>query len=98
MTYEQFELPNQRRPEKEWTKKLYLEHANRLIEFVGNRTLSRRNEVVARLYRAYNCMLSGKELEANKTITKQYGHDLGVQYTIYPLSEMLVDQLVGEYL
>lgn len=96
--YNQFELPNQRRPESEWTKKLYLDHANRMIQHVSNKTLTDRNERIAKLYRIYNCELSPKEEEANKSLVKQYGHDLGVEYVIYPLAEMLVDQLVGEYL
>lgn len=98
MTYEQFELPNQRRPEREWKKSLYIEHSNRLIEFVGNRVLSMRNAKAAELYRTYNCEQTDQELKATKTITQQYGYDLGVSYVVYPLAEMLVDQLVGEYL
>lgn len=96
--YNQFELPNQRIPESEWTKKLYLDHANRMIEFISNKTLSSKNEVIAKLYRVYNCELSPKEEEVNKALTEQYGFDLGVEYVVYPLAEMLVDQLVGEYL
>lgn len=96
--YNQFELPNQRRPESEWNEKLYLDHANRMIEFIGNNDLTEKNETISRLYRVYNCELSGKELKINEALTKQYGHDLGVKYVIYPLAEMLVDQLVGEYI
>jgi hypothetical protein len=98
MTQDQFELPNQRIPESKWTKKLYIEHANRMLEFVGNKTLSSRNEKLAGLYRSYSAELSPKEIKTNESVTKQYGHDLGVEYMIYPLSEMLVDQLVGEYI
>ncbi len=98
MIYNQFELPNQKQPEAKWTKKYYLEHANRLIEFIGNKVLSERNETIAELYRSYSCELSGKEIENNQTLTRQYGYDLGVEYMIYPLSEMLVDQLVQEYI
>ena len=96
--YNQFELPNQRRPESNWTKELYLEHANRMIEFISNDTMTKRNEVIAKLYRTYNCELSTKEREQNESTTKQYGFELGVEYVVYPLAEMLVDQLVGEYL
>lgn len=96
--YNQFELPNQRRPESDWTKKLYLDHANRMIEFVSNKTLTNLNEKIADLYRVYNCQLSAKEQKLNESLTKQYGHDLGVEYVVYPLAEMLVDQLVGEYI
>jgi len=96
--YNQFELPNQRRPEAEWTEKLYLDHANRMIEFVSNKTLTDINEKIAKLYRIYNCELSAKEENVNKMLTEQYGHDLGVEYVIYPLAEMLVDQLIGEYI
>jgi len=98
MTYDQFELPNQRLPESQWTKKLYIEHANRMIEYIGNDTYTVRNELIAKYYRRYNCELSPKEVEANLSLTKQYGFDLGVEYMIYPLCEMVVDQMVGEYI
>ena len=97
MIYNQFELPKQRRPEIQWTKKLYIEHANRMIQFLGNKTLSERNEKIAECYRSYSCELTPKQEEANKTITEQYGYELGVEFMTYPLSEMIVDQLVGEY-
>jgi hypothetical protein len=96
--YNQFELPNQRLPESQWTKKLYLDHANKMIEFIGNKNLGLKNETIAHLYRIYNCELSAKDNKLNESLTKQYGHDLGVKYFIYPLAEMLVDQLVGEYI
>lgn len=98
MTYEHFELPNQRRPESEWDKKLYIEHANKLIQYIGSDVYNLRNELIAKYYRRYNCELSPKEVEANLTLTKQYGFDLGVEYMIYPLCEMVVDQMVGEYI
>lgn len=98
MVYNQFELPNQNLPEAKWIKRLYVEHANLMINFIGNGTINERNENIAKLYRAYNCELSAKEEKANDTITKQYGYSLGVLYEIYPLVEMLVDQLVGEYI
>lgn len=97
-TYNQFELPNQRRPESEWTKALYLEHANRMIEYLGSKQLSERNEAIAELYRVYNAELGAKEIKANEMLTKQYGYDIGVIYEVYPMAEMLVDQLVGEWL
>jgi hypothetical protein len=98
MTYEQFELPNQRMPESKWTKKLYLEHANKMIEYIGNDVFTRRNDSISKYYRRYSCELSPKEVQANDSLTKQYGFDLGVEYMIYPLCEMVVDQLVSEYI
>jgi len=98
MINNQFELPNQRHPESKWTKKMYLDHANRMIEYLGNKDLTTRNEMISKLYRIYSCQLSSKEEEANKTLTEQYGYDLGVEYVVYPLAEMVVDQLIGEYL
>lgn len=98
MTYDQFELPNQRLSESKWTKKLYVEHANRMIEYIGNDTYTIRNELIAKYYRRYNCELSPKEQKVNESLTKQYGFDLGVEYMIYPLCEMVVDQMVGEYI
>jgi hypothetical protein len=98
MTYEQFELPNQRLPESKWNKKLYIEHANRMIEYLGGETYSIRNELIAKYFRRYNCELSPKEVKVNESLTKQYGYDLGVEYMIYPLCEMVVDQMVGEYI
>lgn len=94
----QFEIPNQRRSEAQWTKKLYVEHANRMIEFISNKNLSERNEIIAECYRAYSCELTPKQQELNLAVTKQYGFDLGTQYMVYPLAEMIVDQMVGEYL
>ena len=98
MTYEQFELPNQKRPESQWTKELYLDHANLMIEHIGSDVSLDRNERIAKFYRRYSCELSPKEHKANETLTKQYGFDLGVEYMIYPLCEMVVDQLVSEYI
>ena len=98
MNYEQFELPNQRLSESKWTKKLYIEHANRMIAYLGGETYIGRNEEIARFYRRYNCELSPKEQKVNESLTKQYGYDLGVEYMIYPLCEMVVDQMVGEYI
>lgn len=98
MAYNQFQLPNQNRPESEWTKKLYFEHANRIIQHVGHKDITLRNEEIAKLYRIYSCELSSVEEKANVSLTRQYGFDLGVKYVVYPLAEMLVDQLVSEYL
>ena len=98
MNYDQFELPNQRLPESKWNLKLYIEHANRMIQFVGTDNYKYRNELIAKYYRRYNCELSPKEIQLNESLTKQYGYDLGVEYMIYPLCEMVVDQMVGEYI
>jgi len=98
MIYNQFELPKQRRPESQWTKKLYIEHANRMIQFLGTKAFHQRNETISDLYRTYSCEKTKKENEADKTITEQYGYELGVDFMVYPLAEMVVDQLVGEYL
>lgn len=98
MNYNQFELPNQNLPESAWTKKYYLEHANKMIQYVGNDTFTELNEKIAKCYRRYSCELSPKEKELNTTITKQYGYEIGVEYMIYPLAEMIVDQLVSEYI
>jgi hypothetical protein len=97
MNYQQFELPNQNLPESKWTKKVYLDHANRMIEYIGNDTSVFRNENIAKYYRRYSCELSPKEQKANDSMTKQYGFELGVEYMIYPLCEMIVDQLASEY-
>ena len=78
MTYENFELPNQRLPESKWNKKFYLEHANRMIQYVGNDTYNARCEAIAKYYRRYNCELSPKEVKATETSTKQYGYNIGV--------------------
>lgn len=98
MTYENFELPNQRLPESKWTEKYYVEHANRMIEYIGNDNYNLRCEMIAKYYRRYNCELNPKEVKANETLTKQYGFDIGVEYMVYPLCEMVVDQLTSEYM
>lgn len=66
MNYKHFELPNQRLPEAQWTKKLYIEHANRMIEYIGSDTYLVRNELIARYFRRYNCELSPKEQKVNE--------------------------------
>jgi hypothetical protein len=93
-----FQIPNQRVPESKWTKKYYIEHANRMIEFSGSDEYLLRTETIAKLYRKYSCELSEKDVELNKGLTHQYGYDLGIEYMVYPLCEMIVDQLVGEYI
>lgn len=98
MSQWQFQIPNQRRPETEWTKKLYVEHANRMIHFVGEAHLTEKNNKIAECYRAWNCELSANEEKVIKSVQEQYGSNLGVEYSIYPLAEMVVDQLTGEYL
>jgi len=98
MTYEQFELPNQRMPESKWNRKLYLDHANKMIEYIGNDVFTNRNDNIAKYYRRYSCELSAKEQKLNESLTSQYGFDMGVEYMVYPLCEMVVDQLVSEYI
>jgi hypothetical protein len=95
---QEFQLPNQKIPEAKWTKKYYLEHGNRMIQHIGNGMINERDEIISRLYATYSCELDSKEMAANNSVTKQYGYNLGVQYTTYPLAEMVVDQLVSEYL
>ena len=97
MNYNHFQLPNQRVPESKWKKKYYIEHANRMLEFVGSETETARNEAISKYYRRYSCELNATEQELNRSLTQQYGFDLGVEYMVYPLCEMIVDQLVGEY-
>lgn len=93
-----FQLPNQIMAESEWKEEKYSEHANLMVQFIGNSKNTEYIEDIDEAYRAYNNELGSKEEALNKKITGQYGDDLGIEYTNYPLVEMTVDQLVSEYM
>ena len=94
MSLSTFELPNQNIPESKKTKRWFLEHANKMIEFIISEPYSNKLQQIRRAWNGYLCIPPEKAA----LTTEPYGHDLGVEYIVYPLIESTVEQLVGEYL
>lgn len=94
-----FSFPDQTIPESKKDKDWHAEHAKSFVDYTTSNTYYRgQRQQMLKYYRAYLADLSEKEQKLIRTITCPYGHDLGMEFIVYPLVEMKVEQLVGEFM
>lgn len=87
-----FNLPDQTIKESKKKLSWYIEHANRMIEHLSS--TSDDNLEIQKLMDVYNCV--NNKVDDKKT--DAYGFMLENDYEVYPLAEIIVDQIVQDYL
>ena len=91
-------FPDQTIPETKKDEKWHADHNIQYVQHTNGANYEYQRRDILKYYRAYNAELSEKELKATKAITCPYGHDLGVEYIVYPLIQSKIEQVLGEYM
>lgn len=94
-----FSLPDQTIAESKKGKEWHRNHGVQFVAYTGSSTnYSNQKALMLKYYRGYLAQLSKKEEEAVQRITCPYGVNLGQDYIVYPLIQMKIEQLVGEFI
>lgn len=93
-----YNFPSQRIPESEKTEEWHKQHITEYLTYTGTEDFAEKKEEIASLYYAYSGKLSPEEKEKVRlTITERCGENLGPEFSVYPLIENKIDELVGKY-
>lgn len=93
-----FNFPNQRIPESQKDKEFHMEHIRNYLLYTGTNEYSEKKREIAGLYKAYSAILSQEDEDVIcKTVTERYGANFGPKYTVYPLIETFVEDLISQY-
>lgn len=91
-------IPDQTIPEGEKTEEWHILHATNYASYSLSDAYNDQRRLMLKYYRAYNAELSDEEMALTKVITCPNGHDLGIEYVVYPLIQTKLEQFIGEFL
>jgi len=96
---EKFELPDQAIPDSKKDMKWHMNHGNSMVMYLNKSAVKNKNGYLGR-----NSAIRDLELQYlaepidRETLTKPYGFESGQDYSVYPLIEGIIDDIVGKYL
>jgi hypothetical protein len=91
-------LPDQTIAENKKTKEWHIDHAISYATYSITDNYNDQRQEMLKLFRAYNAELSDEEAKLAKAITCPHGTYLGIPYTVYPLIQSKIEQIVGEFI
>ena len=91
-------VPDQSIPEKEKDEQWHKDHGIGIAAFSLSKNYDDQRRYILKLFRAYNAELNDDETKLAQSITCPNGHDLGVEYVVYPLIQAKVEQALGDFM
>lgn len=93
-----YNFPSQRIPENKKDKEWHISHIRNYISYSGTQDYANKRKEIADLYYAYSAVLTGEEKKkVTALITERCGQNFGPEYSVYPLIENKIEELVGKY-
>lgn len=93
-----FVFPDQTVSESKKKIEWHKEHIYNYLSYANTPEHSLKKLEIARLYNAYEAVLDGEKNDVIcKTVTERFGSNFGPKYTVYPLIEGKIEELMGEY-
>lgn len=93
-----FIFPDQTISETKKDEQWHKEHILNYLTYSTSLEYSHKKIEIAKLYKAYEALLDKEDdIKVCATITERFGSNFGPKYSVYPLIEGKVEQLVSEY-
>lgn len=93
-----YNFPSQRIPESKKDLEWHKLHIMEYLTYSDTEHYTLKKKEISDLYHAYSAKLTDEDRKiVEATITQRCGEDFGPQYSVYPLIENKIDELVGKY-